>query len=107
MPGDLPPRNGTSNMAQTPLEAAAVNDAQIACVGKCTQRWFSSRQRELNRLDRLQLLDAVVVIAQRAQNFVIMLAEIGCGGSQVAIEAGDLAGLRDQVKFAEPGVGDG
>src|SRR3954447_14582556 len=64
------------------------------------------RQPWLDRARSAQLLDLLGVIAQRLQNLVVVFAEVRRRRPDLAIEAGDLAGLRDQVEFAEAGMGD-
>src|SRR6266849_2306922 len=59
-----------------------------------------------NNARRLQLLDLLGPIAQRSQHLVIMFAEVGCRGADLAIKTCDLAGLRHQIDFAEPRMRD-
>src|ERR1700682_2705241 len=70
-----------------------------------TRRAGSSNRRS-NHPRRLQLLDLVRSISQRSQNLVIMLAEVGRGGSNFSITTRDLAGLRHQIDLAEPRMRD-
>src|SRR5216684_3747802 len=60
-----------------------------------------------NNPRRLQLLDLLGPISQRPQHLVIVFAEVGRGGADLAIKPCDLAGLRHQIDLAEAGMGDG
>src|SRR5882672_6470454 len=46
--------------------------------------------RRSNHARRLQLLDLVRPITQRSQNLIVVLAEVGRGGSNFSIKTGDL-----------------
>src|SRR5713226_1273091 len=106
-------RAGCSRRRNPPSRRGRMADYAGAChrAAPCADPLGSIRptgcsDRCSNYTRRLQLLDHLGAIPQRSQHLVIVFAEVGRRGADLAIKTCDLAGLRHQIDFAEAGVRD-